>query len=162
MVHHEAFYLLASVSEYKQIEAALRQSFCMSRNSPVSRSSSPLPSTPLSTSWCVGPLQCCVSKMRAWRVMSQEQCLCLWGATVLLTGARAGAVQPVPITGALPASPWTSLVQGRCSVAPAAQARLENKSTRTSVIDRVFSSMQDGVFPTSFGFISHFRLAKSP
>lgn len=57
--------------------------------------------------------------------------VCLWRACVFLTGAGAGAVQSVPVTRALPASSWTSLIQEGCSVAPAAQARLPGEITHT-------------------------------
>lgn len=46
-----------------------------------------------------------------------------------LTGAGIGAIQPVPITGALPAY-GTPFIQERCSVAPAAQTRLSTERER--------------------------------
>lgn len=52
----------------------------------------------------------------AWRVCLRRTC-------VFLTGAGIGAIQAVPITGAFPAY-WTSFIQERSSVAPAAQTRL--------------------------------------
>lgn len=43
----------------------------------------------------------------------------------MAAGSRAGAVESVPVTRALPAAPRAPFVQRRRSVAPATQARLE-------------------------------------
>lgn len=54
-------------------------------------------------------------------------CAWLWGTGVLLTGAGAGAVQSVPVARALQPSARAVFVPGRLPVAPATEARLQDK-----------------------------------
>lgn len=117
-----------SMKRLKQQFVFLYEHCSLSRNSPVSRSLASPPPSPNPYCSHVSPSNCPFVWHYSFRdksmttAASQEQeCFCvLWRAAVLLAGARAGAVQAVPVTGALPATSWTSLVQQWCSVAPAA------------------------------------------